>query len=122
MADVYASRDGLFQPTATQEPAPSTRLEMVRHRFLEKLPDRRREILDCARHIDQFGLGTDATAGISHHAHKIAGVAATLGFPTLSDAAMVVDASASRAAAREVLLEDVDVLLEEIDRIDPPGR
>jgi len=62
-------------------------LERVRHRFLDKLPDRRREILHCARQIDQFSLGTDAMAGFSHHAYKIAGVAAMLGFSTLSDAA-----------------------------------
>lgn len=117
MADVHASQDRLARAYATRETEPASRLDRVRLRFLAKLPERRREIFERAEEIHHYGLRKDATAAICQHAHKIAGVAATLGFPGPGNAAMAVDTSASGPVTRDALLEQVDVLLDEIDRI-----
>ena len=121
MADVHANQDRLVRAFSSRETEPASRLGKVRHRFLAQLPQRGREISDWAEEIHQCGLKTNAVAGITNHAHRIAGVAATLGFPALGSAAMAVDSCTSNRATRDTLLENVDVLLDEIDRINAAG-
>ncbi|SHG79667.1 Hpt domain-containing protein [Marivita hallyeonensis] len=71
----------------------SMRLASIRKDFLDRLVERRARIAALVNDIDQTAPTPEAAEGIRHNAHKIAGVAATLGFPRLGELAAALDAS-----------------------------
>lgn len=73
-------------------------LARVRARFVEELQERFRRVQELRLHLEQHPSSTEPLTGIGQIAHKIAGTAATLGFPELgSISAQVDDAVAARA-------------------------
>lgn len=71
------------------------RVEDIRRRFLDRLPDRYYQITTLCRALDSGQGGAEAIDGIAERAHKIAGVADTLGYPELGARSAVADRSLS---------------------------
>lgn len=88
------SRDVLDQPSARQTFSDRRpQVESIRQRFLDRLPDRYTQITKFCHALDDGTGGAEAINGIAERAHKIAGVADTLGYPELGARAAAVDAS-----------------------------
>lgn len=97
-------------------------LARIRIGFLVRLEDRCSEIDRLTRTIDANGLQPHLVQGLAEHAHKIAGVAPTLGFVQLGALAAEIDAAMSQLASHrdwiavralvETLLEEIDLVLE----------
>lgn len=114
-ADLSRS-DPLFQNQV------QTQVAQIRHRFLERLTDRCLDMEMLANSIDRTGVDIATVMAIRQHAHKIAGVAATLGFDRLGALAAETDACMARidgqtdwTAARpllESLLLEIESVLE----------
>jgi HPt (histidine-containing phosphotransfer) domain-containing protein len=113
-------------PDQAKYTAPSAdirpQLARIRIGFLVRLEDRCAEIDRLVNTIDGSGLQPHLIDGLAEHAHKIAGVAATLGFGRLGSLAgqadMAIAALQSQndwIAARalvETLLDEIEDVLE----------
>ncbi|OSQ46598.1 Hpt domain-containing protein [Marivita geojedonensis] len=78
----------------------NARIAVIRENFLERLVVRSFELEDIVNDIEDSGLTPEAVAQLGHHAHKIAGVAATLGFPRLGSLAAQTDAAIVEGGSR----------------------
>lgn len=103
-----------------QLPELAFQLSKIRQSFVSRLVDRCLEIEALALNIDQTGVQPQLVEGIAQRAHKIAGVASTLGFAALGKLAERTDAAMTRVRTQDdwhasrALLED---LLNEIENI-----
>ena len=95
-------------------------LARIRHRFLDRLSERCLEIETCAQQLDRTGLAAVPVTLIAQQAHKIAGVASTLGFDRLGELSAKTDAQLPHLANDEdwtTARSLIEALLEEIESV-----
>ena len=94
----------------------------VRGRFIHDLEEKRRRLVQLRFQAQDDRQSLPASKEIGQICHKIAGTAATLGFPTLGEHALAIDDAVDQKAAEismpsHKLLLTVDTLVSEIERI-----
>lgn len=100
---------------ATADQGLSQGLARVRARFLGELEGRAARVYALRAALDAPATADEALVEIGRIAHKIAGTAATLGFPDLGTAAAAIDEAASRHA--DPAAPPASALAPEVDRL-----
>ena len=103
----------------------SPQLALIRGRFLDKLAQRCIEIETLVQQIDAHGVHLDLVQEIAGRAHKIAGVAPTLGFGRLGSLSIDIEARLSKVHSQadwpdareriEAYLTEIEAVLETYD-------
>ncbi|WP_299783747.1 Hpt domain-containing protein [uncultured Marivita sp.] len=105
----------------------SPQLALIRGRFLDRLAQRCIEIETLVQQIETDGVQVDLVQEIAGRAHKIAGVAPTLGFARLGSLSVDIEARLSKLLSQsawpdareriEAYLTEIEAVLETYDPI-----
>ena len=88
----------------------NSEIAVIRTRFLEDMKERLNGLNDLRAQIADRKNAPTALDQIGKHAHKMAGVAETLGFPKLGVLASQVDSEIRSALSGDLTNEQIDVL------------
>ncbi|SEK58141.1 Hpt domain-containing protein [Roseovarius nanhaiticus] len=94
----------------------------VRARFINELEEKRLRLTQLRSHLQSHEQSHAASREIGQICHKIAGTAATLGFPVLGKYALAIDGAIDQRSTNlpspsAELRCDIDDLITEIERI-----
>ena len=113
-----------YRPTergsATKTSELSERLAAIRANFVDQLIERCLDIDALSRALGQNEIDADLFDRAAHHIHKIAGVAATLGFERLGKLAAQTDemiVTQGSDVSGQTILDLLESLLDEIEEV-----
>ncbi|WP_170766525.1 Hpt domain-containing protein [Ruegeria lacuscaerulensis] len=103
-----------MSPTTTQ--TYERRLQILRQRFIDGLPSRILLLEQQAIEFRANGIDSDALAAIKHECHKLAGVAASFGFPDIGARAGEIDTAISTGTmTRDEVTEALEDLMNQME-------